>query len=39
MNKNPLVAVLLAAPLALVTASCASLLDVDFGSAHLDQDA
>lgn len=39
MNKNPLFALALGLPLALVTASCATLLDVDFGSAHLSPDA
>ncbi len=38
MNRT-FASLLFAAPLALVTASCASLLDVDFGAAHLDADA
>lgn len=33
MSKNLIAAVLLAAPIALATASCATLLDVDFGAA------
>ena len=39
MSKNLFTAFLLAAPIALATASCASLLDVDFGAAKLGPDA
>lgn len=39
MSKSRFTTVLLTAPFVLVLAACASLLDVDFGAAHLDQDA
>lgn len=39
MSKNSLAALLVVIPVAFVVAACASVLNVDFGAAHLDDDA